>query len=329
MQAVSIIVPTYKRIDQTLKTIELLLSSNGNGTEFNLEIVVADSSPDEELENAVKQKFNELVVYTKPEKPGIATNKNAGAKLAKNPLLIFCDSDMEVEPDTILNTIMAFKDHSKAAVVGGKVIWKGGPKNEMNDRPRVEDRMVQVDKTTYVEAIYSRYIAMYKEVFENIGGYDEEVFNMRGEGSDLSVRLWRGGYPLVYVESIIVHHVYDAPDSIALRIEHPEWGIAKDLLLLAYKYDILDEKYSNFINTVSANFKTLGDMGYYTIIQGVAMNMDFIQAVKPFIDKQKEIMKSIYDFKFLEIFSDRELFNTCVFEAELRLKIMRENVFNG
>jgi hypothetical protein len=165
-------------------------------------------------------------------------------------------------------------------------------------------------------------------VFEEVGGYDEHVFNMRGEGSDLSVRLWRAGYPLVYSESIIVNHVHDAPNSIALRIDHPEWGIAKDLLLLAYKYDILDEKYSNFATTVSANFKPLGEKGYYTIIQGIATNMEFIQEVKPFIDKEKNLMKPIYDFKFLEIFSNKELFNTCISESEHRLKVIREKAFN-
>lgn len=327
MLYLSIIVPAYKRVEQTLKTIELLIGSRGYGKEFNAEIIVADSSPDDELKNAIKIKFNDSIVYTRPDKEGIATNKNQGAKIARHSILIFCDSDMEVEPNTLFNTIKSFKEHQTAAAIGGQVIWKGGNKDGQHDRPRKEDRMITQENTTYIEAIYSRYIAMYKEVFDGVGGYDEEVFNMRGEGSDLSVRLWRAGYPLVYDESIIVHHVYDAPDSIALRIDHPEWGIAKDLLLLAYKYDISDEKYTNFVNTVAANFKPMGDLGFYTIIEGIARNMDLIQEVKPLIDKKKLTMKAEYDFKFLEIFSDGTIFKKCILNSINVLDPIRKKVF--
>ena len=76
---------------------------------------------------------------------------------------------------------------------------------------------------------------------------------MRGEGSDLSIRYWRAGYPLAYDSSIIVHHVFDTEGGIIRGVPHPEWGIAKDLLLLAYKYDLSSEN-KNFINAVKANF---------------------------------------------------------------------------
>lgn len=327
MITISIIIPCYNRINQTLKTIGLILSSKGINQEFKLETILADSSPDDKLEKAIKEKFSNQIIYTRPKTVGIATNKNQGAKIASSPILIFCDSDMEVEPETILNTLTALKKHKKASAIGGQVVWRGGEKDGALDRPRKEQRMVTVGETTYVEAIYSRYIATYKKIFWRVGGYDEEVFNMRGEGSDLSVRYWRTGYPLVYDQSIVVHHVYEVEGGIIRGVAHPEWGIAKDLLILAYKYDILDNQYKNFINTVAADFGKFGKNGYYQIIQGIGKHLDFITQVKPIIDAEKKQMKALYDFKFLEIFSQKELFKKCLNETENRLLKIRTEAF--
>jgi len=327
MLNVSLIVPSYERIDQTIQTVNFILNSNGLNKDFLLEIIISDSSPDDKLETVVKEKFSDKVVYIKPERPGIAANKNAGAKIASHPILIFCDSDMEVELDTIINTINSLRHHKTAGAIGGQVLWKGGTQDGKNDRPRKEDRILTIDNTNYVEALYSRYIATYKDVFWEIGGYDEEVFNMRGEGSDLSIRYWRAGYPLAYDSSIIVHHVFDTEGGIIRGVPHPEWGIAKDLLLLAYKYDLSSED-KNFINVVKDNFEKYHEDGYFQIIQGIIKNLQFIIDKKPIIDEQKKIIKAKYNFKFLEIFSEKILFEDCVNKAENQLLKIREKIFH-
>lgn len=329
MIELSIIIPAYKRIQQTIKTISLLLASEGIHDIFTAEIIVSDSSPDDELKNILVQEFNTSVIYTRPHIPGIASNKNQGVRIASHPIVIFCDSDMEVENDTILNTIKALQNHKTAAGIGGQVIWRGGPKNDLHDRPRKEDRLITIDQTTYVEAIYSRYFATYKEIFWDVGGYDEEVFNMRGEGSDLSIRYWRAGYPLVYDESIIVHHVHDTEGGIIRGVDHPEWGIAKDLLLLAYKYNVLDDDNTNFAATVASNFETSGKNGFYRIIQGIGKNYDFICKAKPIIDKHRNTIKSKYDFKFLEVFSNQSLLKKVIEQSSSVLSEIRNTVYEN
>ncbi|MCK5044337.1 glycosyltransferase family 2 protein [Candidatus Parcubacteria bacterium] len=329
---ISIVVPCYKRVKQTLKTIKMIFASDGWGTLYKAEVIVADVTPDNSLKQALFQKFGEKAEknefsYIRPKKSGISTNKNIGAKKAKFPILVFCDSDMEVEKNTIMATIKALKEHKKAAAITGNIVWRGGENNGKFDRPRKEDRMVKIRKTIFIEAIYSRYVATYKEVFQAVGGYDEKVFNMRGEGSDMSIRSWRAGYPLVYDASIKAHHVANSSDSIALGIKHPEWGIAKDLLLLAYKYDILGGDHKNFVQTVKANFDKFGASGYYKIIEGIGKNLDFITKSKKEIESQKKKMKPKHDFKFLEIFSNKALYLECINKAEKKLDKIRKKAF--
>jgi glycosyltransferase involved in cell wall biosynthesis len=319
MVSLSVIVPTYKRIDQTLKTIDLLRTSDGAGTIFELEIIVSDSTPDESMKQAIHGAYGDTIRYVKPPHEGIAANKNAGAKAASHPILIFADSDMEVEKNTLLATVESLKTHTTAAMVGGFVMWKGGPDDRMKDRPRSEDRMMRRANTAYIEALYSRYVATYKEVFWYVGGYDEAVFNMRGEGSDLSIRYWRAGYPLVFDESIIVHHVHDVPDAAAVRVAHSEWGIARDLLLLGYKYKMFDGEWNAFASTVAMNFSPFGMRSAYRMLQGIGHNLDMIASAKNTLDVFRATDTPKYDFKFLEIFSNASLFEACVNEAERSL----------
>lgn len=330
---ISIIVPCYKRVQQTLKTLGLIFGSKGWEETFQGEVVVADSTRDNSLKNALLQKFKQQKArgeffYLKPKKVGISVNKNAGAKKARSPILIFCDSDMEVEKDTILKTIKALEKHKKAGAVMGNVFWQGGSKNGQLDRPRKEDRRIKVQGTTFIEVIYSRYIATYKKVFWEVGGYDDKVFNRRGEGSDLSIRYWRAGYPLVYDPSLTVHHVADAPDSIALGVKHPEWGIAKDLWLLAYRYGNLEDRSENFAKTIGANFDKFKGEKYYRFLQGIEKYFDFIAKNRKKIDLQKKKMKVRYAFKFLEVFSDRKQLLKCIWSAEKRLAAVRKKIFD-
>lgn len=311
MLAVSVIIPTFKRIDQTEKTISKLLSSKGVNTDFTLEIIVSDNTPDESLKKHIEKTFSSTVRYIRNENNSIAGAKNFGAKNATHPLIIFCDSDIEVEEETLNNTLFALQKHATAGMIGGHVLWRGGERNGETDRPRIEDRTYVNGETTYIESLYSRYIATYKKVFEQVGGYDDRVFGMRGEGSDLSIRYWRAGFPLVYDEAIIVHHMFDAPDSAAIRVDHPQWGIAKDLLLLGLKYNCFDGTAKNFEKIVAANFSG-GENPSYTVLAGIAEYSEFITKVLPNLKKD---MPSKFPFRFLEVMSDEEMLHRCITQA--------------
>jgi len=308
MQKVSVIVPCYKRISQTVKTIGLIFNSKN----FEGEVIAVDSTRDNSLKKALFKKFkNKDFSYLKPKKIGISINKNRGAKKAKHTILIFCDSDIEIEKDTILKTIKALKKQKKAAALTGRVFWKT---KKTLDRPRKEDRMIKKGNTVFVENIFSRYMATYKDVFLKVGGYDEKAFNMRGEGADLSVRYWRNGWPLVFEKSIKVYHVHEAKESIALRVKHPEWLIAKDRLLLALKYDSLDSE-DNFAETMNMIFSKFKKQGYFRVLQGIGKNIDFICK-----NKNIKAKKAEYDFKFFEVFSKKPLLEKALSRAEKKLK---------
>lgn len=322
MNNISLIVPTYKRVEQTLDTIKCILNSEGINNQFKLEIIVSDSSPDDLLKNRIEKEYGGSIVYVRPEVAGVSAGKNKGAQVARGEILIFCDSDIEIEKNTILLTLHAL-DKPTVAAITGTVLWKGGDKDRQIDIPQKADRIITIDNISYIESIYSRYMATYKKLFWKTGGYDESVFNMRGEGSDLSIRYWREGFPLVINTSILLRHIYDAPDSIALRVQDPQKAVARDLLLLAYKYNLLQGNPKNFAHTLKTDFSQFGEDGYYRLLQGIGENLDFIVKAKFLIDKQKRKSEALYDFKFLEVFSDKELFKKCIQNSSKMLTYLK------
>lgn len=316
MIGVSVVVPTYKRIDQTLKTLQLILASEGSISDFNLEVIVADCTPDESLHKAISKTFGDTILYKRTPKQGISTNKNQGARIAQYDTLIFCDSDIEVEPDTIVKTVVALQAAPRAAMIGGSVLWRGGERDGQIDRPEADDRRIVYKGTTYIEVLYSRYIATYKHILEKVGRYDEEVFNMRGEGADLSTRYWRAGYPLVYDAAIIVHHIFDAPDSAAIRIDNPEYAVARDFFLLSYKYSMIDKDYPHFQHTINNYFNRFSGEGPSAILKGLGKYWKQIESATATLNQFRKNDSPKYDLKFLEIFSDEEKVKECIDQAD-------------
>ena len=168
----------------------------------------------------------------------------------------------------------------------------------------------------------------YKEIFDRVGGYDEKVFNMRGEGSDLSTRYWRSGFPLAYNLNAKVHH-HEVDKGIGSTAEHPEWGVAKDYLLLGYKYGNYEtEETKYFSSTIGKNMTNYDKNSHFRILQGIAKHYDLIVNSKKILDKQKKDMRPEYDFNFMEVFSDQKRLKKCIDEAEKKLKNIRNKTFN-
>lgn len=329
LPGVSIIVPAYKRAVQTKKTLDLLLRDQNSAVIFTPQVIVVDASPDDSIKKMLSSYTSPYLSYVKSEKNGIAAAKNTGAGHATFELLIFCDSDMEVESDTIGKTLDYLRGHKTVAMAGGQVIWKGGDHDGHLDRPRKEDRQEVVENTVYAEALYSRYIATYKSLFEKVGGYDEVLFNMRGEGSDLSIRYWRSGLPLGYDENIRVHHVEGAEVAVTRHVEFPERGILRDLIQLGFKYGLKREESSNFAHTL----KWLSDMfpnrEAYIVIESMISLLPYFWENKEKLEKSKVSIPHVYDFTFLDVFTKRELLLDCVNCAGGKIEDARLRAFGS
>jgi len=238
------------------------------------------------------------------------------------------DSDIEVKNDTVLQLIKYMKDNPAVARMTGKSIFNLGTNKGKVDRPTPQDRTFKKDNTTFIEGIYGRYECYYKTPFLEVGGYDN-LFEYCGEGTDISVKFWRAGYPLGYDENILAYHNTEAPNS--LRRSNPDKmaNMYLSLFLVAYKYDVFDINNSpNFIKSSQERKNAYGDTLEFHAIVSAAKSFNWIAKNISKIKKSKEKIPNNYNFKPFDIFTDKEEIDKCLNAAKEKIKPFYKKVFN-
>ncbi len=325
-KGISVVIPCYRKSSQVSKCIGLLMKSNGLGKQFSLEVILVDDSPDTGVKK-VAEKLSKMkrpdvsLKYRKPAKDaGIARARNIGVSMSSNNVIIALDTDILVEKNTVLETLKTFQT-TNAGLVTGNVYWKGGPVDGNLDRPRKHDRRVRVGRTEYIEMTHGRYIAFIKNAFKRVGGYDDALFPMQGEGPDLSIRFWRAGYPIVFNRKIKVHHVsgYKKGDRMKSPFLYHGWSpkrtalMFRSIMLYFFKYGFLDPQKSNWMKTIALESeKNFGEKTGYVILSSLSTTLEWIAENKKAIESSRKKIPKKYDFKPYDVFTDRKLFMKCV-----------------
>ena len=114
---ISVIMPTYNRIDSLKRTFSYLEKSKLKP----LEVLIIDQSNADfstQIQRlcGVEEDFN--VVYIHLEKPSLTAARNVGMKMSKGEVLVFMDDDVDVDAETLSNVVNLFKDE-RLVMAGG------------------------------------------------------------------------------------------------------------------------------------------------------------------------------------------------------------------
>lgn len=325
----SVVIATYKRPKETSYCLELLSKSQFLGDKFDLEVMVVDSSPDDLTEKVIKdfkEKFDLNYIKLRHQTlPGKA--RNIAISKAKYEIIIILDSDIEVKPETIWCMIEYLKNHPGVARMTGKSIFTSGSQKGRVDRPTKWDRKITQKDTVLIEGIYGRYEAFYKSAFLKVGGYDL-IFGACGEGTDLSIRFWRAGFPLGIDEKIISLHNTAAPESLR-RVDFDRiTTMYRSLFLVAYKYNVGDTALSpNFIKSSQERYAAYGNTIEFHSIVSVAHSIEWFKDHYQEVQKSKKSIPLEYDFKPFDIFSHKKFLTHCLEHAEERIKSYYQTAF--
>ena len=221
LEMISIIIPTYNREKELKKTIESALEQSFD----NFEIIVVDNGPSTDNTRDIVASFNDSrVKYTATELKGCIFARNIGAEAAKGEILLTIDDDIEfIKGNELAILVETYKKDDKIAVVGGielrsrdEIVKKSvdilppnigriSEKGEFN----TSFKLIEGHGITEVDHVRSAFMAIKKEVFEQVGGFDE-IYNAKGLGfryeSDLCLKVKRAGYKVVVNPDIKIWH---------------------------------------------------------------------------------------------------------------------------
>lgn len=109
----------------------------------------------------------------------------------------------------------ALHKHALYAVQNaGNAVFKNGYVRDLGVTAKHHMQRYEIDNPYYavdrkIIAFCGVNVLLKKDVFLSLGGFDESFF-MYYEDIDLSLRMWRMGYDIVYEPKAIVHHIHSA-----------------------------------------------------------------------------------------------------------------------
>jgi glycosyltransferase involved in cell wall biosynthesis len=205
----SVIIPAYNSAD----TIEDTLKALEKQTERDFEIIVVDDGSTDEIREIVAG--HDVKLFNQ-EHRGPAAARNRGAIEARGEILVFTDSDCVPTQRWLAEMLKPF---SSPEIVGVQGRYKTRQRGLIPCfvQCEIESRYERMSRAGYIDFVGS-YSAAYRRIlFLQVGGFDESFSAASGEDPDLSYRLSKKGYKMVFNGNAVVYHRHPASLGEYLR----------------------------------------------------------------------------------------------------------------
>ncbi len=211
---VSVIIPTFGQVDYTLKC---LASIGQSPPRLPIEIIVVDDASGDPRIGELPAIGNMRLVV-RQENLGFLRSCNDAARLARGRLLMLLNNDTVVMPgaiDTLADLLLARPDVGLAGArlmypdgtqqEAGGIVWSDG--SAWNYGNRDDPEKPEYNYVRDVDYVSGAAIMLRREVWEQVGGFDEHFAPAYCEDSDLAFRLRAAGLRVLYhPEAVVIHY---------------------------------------------------------------------------------------------------------------------------
>jgi hypothetical protein len=207
----SIIIVTYNNQSEIADCLDSI-DTNIEGKDY--EVIVVDNDSKDKTARIIRDNYPWVRLFNTGKNLGFGRGNNYGAKKARGEYLFFLNPDTIVVNDIVNIIEKFFPKNPEAGAVGIRQLYRNGdnrPENISED-PNIANLVRNIFPRKYnwhkkqeVQVICAAALAVKKDVFEKIGGFDPEFF-MYMEENDLCLRIRQAGYKIFYhPEGKIVH----------------------------------------------------------------------------------------------------------------------------
>jgi glycosyltransferase involved in cell wall biosynthesis len=213
--SVTIVIPAYN----SEKTITGVIESCLNQT-VKSEVIVVDDGSDDSTAEIVK---GYPVRYIYQENAGPAKARNTGWENATGEIILFTDSDCTPDKDWV-RKMMEYHSRDNIYVVGGSYDITN-PESLLARCIHQEILERHRKMSGEVDYLGSYNLSYRRKVLEEVGGFNEEFRSASGEDNDLSYRVRKNGYKLIFDPEIKVAHHHQTKYLMYLKeqFRHGFW----------------------------------------------------------------------------------------------------------
>ena len=227
MTDLSIIIVNYNVKQFLLNLIESIYKT---AKSISFEIIVVDNASEDGSIETLQNNYPDVHLIANKINVGFGAANNQAMQIAKGELLLLINPDTIVNEDTFTKMISFFKNNKEVGIAGCKVLNSDGtlqlacrrsfpgpwtsftkviglsqlfPKSNLFARYNLT--YLDENKTYEVDSVSGAFMMIRKEVYEKIGGFDQQFF-MYGEDLDFCYRAQKAGCKVYYVHSTEIIH---------------------------------------------------------------------------------------------------------------------------
>ena len=210
---VSVVVPAYNAEKTIQKCLDSLLRIDYPFYEI---VVVDDGSTDGTWDILRKYSAaNSNVKCIRQKNKGPAAARNRGVRKSIGEVIFFTDSDCIVPRDWVTRLLRYFGDESIGAAGGSLKPATVNSIFEQFDQKRRENLYGNIKR--FIDALPTCNLAVRRNVFEEVGGFDESFKCASAEDYDLCYRMRDRGYKIFYDPEVSVLHYHSQDIRSLLR----------------------------------------------------------------------------------------------------------------
>jgi len=271
----------FNNSDITLKFLESLRKLEKES--FQLYVVIVDNSTKEKIK--IKEtdfKDLNLKIIDSSVNTGFAGGNNLAIKYSLNEdadYVLIINNDVIVEKDLLTNLLKTIESKETIGIVVpkiyfaegfefhknrykkedlGKVFWYAGGDVDWKNMIASHRGVDEVDKGQFNKMEETDYatgccMLVKKEVFEKVGLFDEKYF-LYFEDADISMRIKRAGYKIIYQPNAILWHE-NAGSVGGSGSLLQDYFISRNRLLFGFKYAPLRTKIALFKESITILLK--------------------------------------------------------------------------
>jgi GT2 family glycosyltransferase len=222
----SILLVLYNRAELTLACLRSL---QPHLREADAEIVLVDNASGDETPALLDQLHGPTVIRN-DENRGFPVAVNQAAAAATGEFLLLLNNDTEVLGDSLGVALRFLSEHPGVGAVGGQLlllddtlqeagctVWREGHVLQYGrgDPPAAPEYQFCRD----VDYCSAAFLMTRRDLFRQLGGLDIDFSPGYFEDADYGIRLWRGGWRVVYVPEITVRHHENASSTCRQHLQ--------------------------------------------------------------------------------------------------------------